>query len=220
MPTKRTYGELGDACATAHAMEVLGDVWTYPILRELFLGPKRFGELESALLGITPAVLTTRLTRMADRGLVVRDAASAPVNAPMYRLTEWAATLEPIMHALAHWAHDEPGFRPQGGLTPDGVALAIRAMAPASVAGAGELRVLVSDRRQRRGAAYVYTLAWGVSGVRIERAGAADPDVRVDSSDLAGLLFGDLRTEADPRLSAFVEVYRGARERASDQVAV
>ncbi len=53
MPIKRTYASHGgDACATAHAVELLGgDRWSYPVLRELMLGPKRFSELAAALWG-------------------------------------------------------------------------------------------------------------------------------------------------------------------------
>lgn len=49
MPIKRTYASHGDACATSHAMELLGDRWTYPVIRELMLAPKRFAELEASL---------------------------------------------------------------------------------------------------------------------------------------------------------------------------
>ena len=63
MPKKRSYAAHGDACAGAHGIELVGEVWTYPIVREMFLGPKRFSELrhhiyeqiQLAKEGIVPA---------------------------------------------------------------------------------------------------------------------------------------------------------------------
>ena len=81
MPIKRSYADHGDACATAHAMELLGDRWTYPIVRELMLAPKRFSELAEGVRGITPATLTTRLRDLQAAGLVERVELPAPARA-------------------------------------------------------------------------------------------------------------------------------------------
>ena len=78
MPIKRTYAECGDACMTARAVELIGDRWTYPVLRELMLAPKRFKELSAAICGVTPAVLTTRLREMEAAGLVERVVLARP----------------------------------------------------------------------------------------------------------------------------------------------
>ena len=45
MPSRRRYADHGDACAAAHALDVVGDRWSVIVIRELMLGPKRFSEL-------------------------------------------------------------------------------------------------------------------------------------------------------------------------------
>ena len=81
MPKKQTYADLGDACATAHAMDVIGDRWSMVIARELLLGPRRFADLASAVVGITPAVLTARLKALRDSGVEGRVVATFVVDA-------------------------------------------------------------------------------------------------------------------------------------------
>lgn len=229
MPVKRSYAEIGDACATAHGMELLGDVWTYPILRELLLAPKRFGELQSAVIGVTPAVLTARLKQMEAQGLLRRRELPAPARVQVYEVTPWAASLEPVLHGLARWAHGSPAWSPAGGLTPDAAALAIRAMAPDAPHDPPLHVVLrLADRRQGDPAGYAYDLSWGADGVRIARA--ADDGVAaiaLDSTDLAQVLFAgrplddvevgavgaaDAAAVATPRkaLAAFVDAFRTA----------
>jgi DNA-binding HxlR family transcriptional regulator len=58
-----------DACGTAHGMELLGERWTLLILRELMLGPRRFGAIRAELPGISANVLTQRLDSLAAAGL-------------------------------------------------------------------------------------------------------------------------------------------------------
>ena len=50
-----------DACAAAHAMEILGERWAALVVRELHTGPRRFTDIRAALPGISANVLTQRL---------------------------------------------------------------------------------------------------------------------------------------------------------------
>ena len=52
---KRRYD---DACAAAHGMDLLGERWSMPLIRELLLGPRRFSDLKTSLNGISANVLT------------------------------------------------------------------------------------------------------------------------------------------------------------------
>ena len=70
MPTKRTYGDLGDACRAANALDLVGDRWTLIVVREVILGPKRFTDLQESVRGITPAVLTDRLRSLRESGII------------------------------------------------------------------------------------------------------------------------------------------------------
>lgn len=47
-----------DACGTAHALDLLGERWALLVVRELMLGPRRFGDLRASLPGISANVLT------------------------------------------------------------------------------------------------------------------------------------------------------------------
>lgn len=193
MPIKRSYAEHGDACLTAHAVELIGDRWTYPVLRELLLGPKRFGELAAAVHGITPAVLTTRLREMEASGLAVRDMLPPPASASIYRLTPWALELEPVLQAMGRWAHRDPGRgAPVGGLTPDGAIQSMLTMAPPSPPVGGlELQLDLHDARVSGDLGHSYRLSWDGSGLRIERGEHPAPaaTLRADSSALAGMLY-------------------------------
>ena len=56
-------------CALARAAEILGERWTLLIIRELLLGPKRFGDLSDRLDSVSPTVLTARLGALVDSGI-------------------------------------------------------------------------------------------------------------------------------------------------------
>ena len=66
------WSEVGDTvCPIARALAVVGDRWTVLILRELFLGVKRFEEFQQQT-GMSPHLLSTRLKRLEAEGIVVR----------------------------------------------------------------------------------------------------------------------------------------------------
>ncbi|KRA25392.1 hypothetical protein ASD65_13885 [Microbacterium sp. Root61] len=205
MPARRTYAEQGDACATAHAIELLGDRWTYPIVRELMLAPKRFGELESGLRGITPAVLTARLRTLETTGLVRRATIPPPSNVAVYELTDWARELEPTLAALGRWAHGSPTRTIDGaGLTPDGAVQSMTSMAPrVPVEPAIEMQLHLFDARLERPVGYDYALSWDPAGLRIIRGRnpLATTTLRADSSEWAMILHA-----AQPLAGSGVEV--------------
>lgn len=181
MPIKRTYADMGDACATAHAMELISEHWAYIVIRELLLGAKRFSELLDSARGITPAVLTTRLRELETRGIVEPKELGAPTRIRLYGLTTWGRELEPIMNALGRWAQKSPGLPQSGGLTPDAAILAMRTMAPdVRLDPPIELQVRLSDERGRRTIAYDYVLTWDERGLRAERGELTDPLTAVD----------------------------------------
>ncbi len=196
MPIKRTYAEHGDACATAHAMEVLGDRWTYPVLRELMLAPKRFGELADGVLGVTPAVLTTRLRELEAAGLVTRRTMPTPVGVAVYELTAWAKDLEPTFQALGRWAQGSSTLTRGGGLTPDAVIQSLRTMAPPrALRPRVDVQVRLWDSRVAGGPHYAYRLSWGSRGLHVDRGmhRAATASIEGDSS-----AFGDVLLRARP----------------------
>jgi DNA-binding HxlR family transcriptional regulator len=201
VPVKRSYAEHGDACATAHALELLGDRWTYPVLREVLLAPKRFGELQAAVRGVTPAVLTTRLRELEDVGLVRHVVLDPPASVPVYEATDWAKQLAPALDALGRWAQESPTRRVDGcGLTPDATAQSMRTMAPTrGLQPPVELQLVLHDARSDRAFAYDYRVAWDADGLVITRGRAASPAavVHADSSTWARVLYEGAPLDSD-----------------------
>jgi DNA-binding HxlR family transcriptional regulator len=117
-------------CALARAAEILGERWTLLIIRELLLGPKRFGDLLARLNGVSPTVLTTRLNLMVETGVIRRATLPAPFNAQVYELTPVGLDLKPAIHALIRWGgHFLFPMRPDDEFEPDWVLLGLDAIA-------------------------------------------------------------------------------------------
>jgi DNA-binding HxlR family transcriptional regulator len=85
-------------CSLARALEVVGERWTLLILRDCFLGVRRFSDFE-AHLDISKAVLTGRLSALVDAGLLERVGAGHAE----YVVTDRARQLWPAMFALTQW---------------------------------------------------------------------------------------------------------------------
>lgn len=199
MPKSRTYASHGDACAASHAMELLGDRWTYPVLRELMLSPKRFAELEGAVRGITPAVLTARLRHLEASGLINRLTLPAPARATVYELTDWAKELQPLLEPLARWALRSPVRDVSGcGLTPDAIIQSMLTMAPKrEMHPPLEMELRLADGRTTRDSdPYVYRLNWGTR-LSIERGSSEAPQATItgDSSEWAAILYENARLD-------------------------
>jgi DNA-binding HxlR family transcriptional regulator len=97
-----------DACGTAVAMELVGERWSLLIIRELLLGPRRFGEIRAALEGLSANVLTQRLESLECAGVLRRRALPSPANANVYELTRWGRAAEEPIFALSRWAAGSP----------------------------------------------------------------------------------------------------------------
>ncbi len=106
---KRWYD---DACGTALALEFVGERWALLIVRELLLGPRRFGEIRAGLPGISANVLTQRLAGLEADGIVVREKLAPPANVQVYALTAWGREAEPVVMALGQWALRSPRHDP------------------------------------------------------------------------------------------------------------
>jgi DNA-binding HxlR family transcriptional regulator len=99
-------------CAIACALDVIGDKWTLLIVRDLFLGRSRYGELLDAGEGIPTNILARRLRRLEAAGLVERKLAPRPRSRYAYRLTRSGRRLGPVLAALLKWSRTQiPGTR-------------------------------------------------------------------------------------------------------------
>ena len=124
-PRRRGYGQY---CAVARALDVVGERWTLLIVRDLFLGPKRYTDLRAGLPGIATDLLTARLRTLEGAGLVQRRTLPKPAPATVYELTDRGRLLGPALGALAQvgFAYlDEPGDDTH--MPPERLVLALRA---------------------------------------------------------------------------------------------
>ncbi len=101
----------GQRCSVARTLEVVGERWTLLILRDAFLGVRRFDDFQRSL-GIARNVLNTRLQRLMDAGMLERRRYQERPERFEYRLTEMGLDLWPAIVALMrfgdrHLAGDE-----------------------------------------------------------------------------------------------------------------
>src|SRR3954451_3550873 len=103
-------------CSMARAMEVVGDRWSILILREAYYGVKRFDEFEY-YVGVAPNILSTRLKKFVEAGVMTRVPLHEHAGRYEYILTEKGRDFFPAYLALKKWGDDwlaEPEG-PQGG---------------------------------------------------------------------------------------------------------
>jgi DNA-binding HxlR family transcriptional regulator len=85
------------------ALDSVGDRWTLLIVEALLDGPLRFGDLQEALPGIAPNVLSQRLRRLESEGLVVAQPYSERPQRFVYELTGTGRELAGALRMLADW---------------------------------------------------------------------------------------------------------------------
>jgi DNA-binding HxlR family transcriptional regulator len=92
-------------CSMARAMAVVGDRWSILILREAFYGVKRFDEFEY-YVGIAPNILSNRLKKLVDAGVMTRVPLAEHAGRYEYALTEKGRDFFPAYLALKKWGDD------------------------------------------------------------------------------------------------------------------
>lgn len=91
------------SCPVETTLMLISDRWKVLILRDLFTGTKRFGELKRSLTGISQKVLTANLRDMEAKGLLTRKAYPEVPPRVEYTLTETGESLKPILSAMFDW---------------------------------------------------------------------------------------------------------------------
>lgn len=187
-----------DACGTALALEFLGERWSLLIVRELMLGPRRFGELKADLMGISANVLTQRLESLERAGILTRRKLPPPANVQVYELTQWGYESEPIFQTMGRWATRSPLHDPTLPLSPVSAMLSLRTMIKPD---RPELKMTVGFRFP--GASFVGRL--DADDLAIEPGETDDADVvfETDPTRFVSLIYGKWpfeESEAEGRL--------------------
>ena len=127
--TARDYGQYG---GVARAVELVGERWALLIVRDLLVGPRRYGELAAGLPRIPSNILATRLKELQAAGVIRRAPRSRIV---IYELTPYGRELEPVVLALGAWGLTalEP---PRDGqvITPESMTIDLRSAFRAHIA--------------------------------------------------------------------------------------
>jgi len=101
-------------CPIARTVDLIGDWWTPIVLREAFRGRRRFDEFQQAL-SLSRSVLTQRLARLVDEGLLVRRLYEERPPRHEYVLTDKGRAFYPVLAAMWRWGSDwlwEEGSEP------------------------------------------------------------------------------------------------------------
>jgi len=92
-------------CSIARTLDVVGEWWTLLILRDAFRGVRRFDDFQASL-GMARSVLTARLRKLTDAGVLDKRQYSEHPPRHEYRLTEKGRALFPVITALLRWGDD------------------------------------------------------------------------------------------------------------------
>jgi DNA-binding HxlR family transcriptional regulator len=91
-------------CNIEKTLEVIGGKWAFLVIRELFCGTKRFGELQRSIPAVSPRALTSTLRHLEDKGILERHVfPTVPVTVE-YKLTPKGEDLHAILHQMKLWA--------------------------------------------------------------------------------------------------------------------
>ena len=117
----RDYGQYS---GVSRAMEVVGERWALLIVRDLLVGPRRYGELAEGLPRIPTNILAARLKELQAAGVIRRMPRSRVI---VYELTPYGRELEPVVLALGAWGFKALGEpREEQVITPDSMTIDLR----------------------------------------------------------------------------------------------
>ena len=102
--TREPFAYSNENCSIARTLDIVGEKWSLLVLREAFYGRRRFDEFARAL-GCGRAILTARLNRLVEEGLLARRPYQEPGERTRheYRLTGKGVELFPVLLALLRW---------------------------------------------------------------------------------------------------------------------
>jgi DNA-binding HxlR family transcriptional regulator len=96
--------DYGQFCTVARGAEIFGERWTPLVVRELLCGSTRFNDIRRGVPRMSATLLTQRLRKLEEVGVVKRVAAAgSPAATAEYHLTGAGEELRPIVMALGHW---------------------------------------------------------------------------------------------------------------------
>ncbi|MDQ7016972.1 MAG: helix-turn-helix domain-containing protein [Gammaproteobacteria bacterium] len=92
-----------DECPVKKTAAIIEGKWTTLVIRELLPGKKRYSQIQRALTGISPKVLTSRLRMLEQKGLLTRTVYATVPPTTEYELTELGENLREVLNAMAEF---------------------------------------------------------------------------------------------------------------------
>ena len=178
---RKSYGE---GCLAAHALDLIGDRWALLVIRELMLGPKRFGAIRARIPGIATNMLARRLDDLEKAGIVVHRDLPPPASVPVYDLTAEGHALAPIMRELCRWAAGSPGHDHRLPISPTALMLSMQSMLRHDGGAAHEAGFALDDER------FLMTVADGRADIRRIDAPAGRVHFTATPNDMAVVVYG------------------------------
>ena len=130
-----------DSCPVGSALNLVGDRWTLPLLKEMQFGDRRFSDLKDSLPGLSARALSLRLTQLEERELVVRARASEFGSINVYRLTERGIRVRSMVVEIVRWAVECGVFDPAEARSGSSLAVSLLAMFRGEDLLPGQLRI-------------------------------------------------------------------------------
>lgn len=189
MAKPRTYA---DRCGAARALDVVGERWALLVIRELFLGPKRFTDLQAGLPRVSPDVLTQRLRELTEAGVISRHKLPAPASSWVYDLTDWGRELESIVTSLGRWGSRAPVPEGQTTIGVDSIILGLRTCFSPEQAGG----LTATYALTLAGAPFRVSIADGALTVGRGQVDRPDAAIDTDPATLEGLLWNGRRPQS------------------------
>jgi DNA-binding HxlR family transcriptional regulator len=180
---KRSYNQ---ACSLATALDLIGERWTWLILRALLTGPKRYKDLLDQLPGIGTNLLADRVKGLVELGIAEKDGSGRQAA---YQLTHLGEQLRPITHALINWGRNFQGQAGEDAASrPEWDMLAMEAMFQPKRA-EGVSVVMEFDL-----SGFVFHLVIRNQQCRAIAGSTVNPDVRITSDSATLIAIGNRET--------------------------
>lgn len=103
MKTVRKASVLEVDCSIEKALTIIGGKWSFLILRELFNGTRRFGELRKAIPNISPKALTDSLRHLEEHEILTREVIPTVPVTVEYTLTDKGMDLKKMIKEMKLW---------------------------------------------------------------------------------------------------------------------
>ncbi len=186
-------------CLIAQTLDILGDRWTFLVLRDLMSGLHRYSEILESCAGMSPNVLSDRLKLLQAAGLVEREYQRGLPPKVQYTLTDTGWSVRPILMAMVEWGRkylqDEPDESGGDPVPTDFVVRVVSTFAfnPAS---AGSVAAAIVIEIDDCGDFSAWTLRIDSGRLLPSRNSINDPDVRLNTDTEGFLQF--IRGQAAP----------------------